>query len=124
MGFTKLQAPELDEAICFKVANLDESDPNEAGELTVTMDPSRVSVYFTGASKERWEATWTEFRFLLRRIRDEELKLRIEKRRRQQPSEPMTPRRAEEIATGQAEWRRRQRVKRAQHPPLDRGPVK
>ena len=68
MGLSKLQAPELTEAICFKVANLDENDPNEAGELTVTMDPSRVSVHFTGASKERWEATWTEFRWLLRRI--------------------------------------------------------
>lgn len=92
MGLSKLQAPELTEAICFKVANLDETDPYETGELTVTMDPSRVSVYFTGASKERWEATWTEFRYLLRRIRDEELKQKIEERRRQQPIESMTRR--------------------------------
>jgi hypothetical protein len=88
------------------------------------MDPSRVSVYFTGASRECWEATWTEFRYLLRRIRDDELKRKIEERRRQQPIESMTPRRADEIATGQAEWRRRQRVKRARHPLLGRGPAR
>lgn len=124
MGLSKLQAPELTEAICFKVANLDENDPHQAGELTVTMDPSRVSVYFTGASRECWEATWTEFRYLLRRIRDEELKRKIEERRRQQPIESMTPRRADEIATGQAAWRQRQRVKRARHPLLGRGPAR
>jgi hypothetical protein len=31
MGLSKLQAPELTEAICFKVANLDENDPHQAG---------------------------------------------------------------------------------------------
>ena len=80
MGYNQVRAPILQDAVCFQVDNLGETNPAEAGPLVVVADTERISLHFSGCSKERWEGTWTELRWLLRRIRDEEHKEQITKR--------------------------------------------
>jgi len=80
MGLERVRAPILHDAICFQVDNLGESNPAEAGPLIVIADTDRIALHFSGCSKERWEGTWTELRWLLRRIRNEEHKEQITKR--------------------------------------------
>jgi len=81
MSLEKVRAPVLEDAICFQVDNMGETDPSEAGPIVVVADTERISIHFSGCSKERWEGTWTELRWLLRRLRDERLAERITKRR-------------------------------------------
>ena len=45
-----------------------ESNPYEAGMLIVTADPHRVVIHFDGAPGDRFEGSWTDLRWLLRRI--------------------------------------------------------
>lgn len=96
----KVRPPLLEDAICFQVDNMGESDPSEAGPLVVIADTERISIHFSGCSKERWEGTWTELRWLLRRLRDERLTERITKRRKLD---------ADKLLAERAEWRSRKK---------------
>ena len=100
MSLGKVRAPVLEDAICFQVANMGETDPSEAGPLIVNADTERISIHFSGCSKERWEGTWTELRWLLRRIRAEEHTARIEKHYRED---------GEKFRAERAEWTSRKK---------------
>jgi hypothetical protein len=102
MSLEKVRAPVLEDAICFQVDNMGETDPSEAGPLIVNADTERISIHFSGCSKERWEGTWTELRWLLRRLRDERLTERITKRRKLD---------ADKLLTERAEWTSRKKPK-------------
>lgn len=103
MGLERVRAPILHDAICFQVDNLGESNPAEAGPLIVIADTDRIALHFSGCSKERWEGTWTELRWLLRRLRDEDLAERIHKRRQAD---------AAKLTAERAEWNSRKKPKR------------
>lgn len=79
----RVRPPALDGAVCFRVFPMTESDPQEVGELHVVIDEEQVSLWFTGASKEKWTGTWTELRWMLRSIRDRATAERIERVRRE-----------------------------------------
>ena len=102
MPLKKVRPPVLEDAICFQVDNMGETNPSEAGPLIVIADTERVSIHFSGCSRERWEGKWTELRWLLRRIRTEEHIERIEKRYRDD---------GEKFRADRAEWTSRKKPK-------------
>ena len=75
--------PLLEGALAFRVFPTTESDPQECGELHVVLDEEQISLWFTGDSKEKFTGKWADLRWLLRNIRDQETKQRIEQARRE-----------------------------------------